>query len=139
LPTVKIRDPHKGESIDVRVVEGGSQLMRSLGQALMTHQDYPEPKSEIEAELLGQFMQNTNDYRDIWEDIGAEGRIRAEFEFTQELTSLRAAGFTVNAGLCQKVIEGGIGDPASCPAAYLVIRGSDMNSESVASTRLASN
>jgi hypothetical protein len=85
----------------------------------------PEPRSNEEAELFGEFFQNATDFRDIWDEIEPSGRIQAEFSMSREITRLREAGLLVYAGTKQHIIEGGVKAPESWLVAYLVIRRSN--------------
>lgn len=106
-------------------IDTGKELMNVLAHTLATHHDNPEPRSSEEAELIGGFLQNASDYRDIWDEIEPSGRIHAEFSMSGEITRLREVGLVAYAGVKKHVIEGGVKAPEPWPVAYLVIRRSD--------------
>ena len=88
-------------------IDTSKELMNVVAHTLAAHHDNPEPQSIEEAELIGGFFQNTTDYIDIWDEIEASGRIKAEFSISEDITRLREAGLVVYAGVKQHVIEGG--------------------------------
>src|SRR5450759_3391962 len=125
IPTIKIRDPEVGKLVTLQRIDTGKELMNVLAHTLAAHHDNPEPRSSEEAELIGEFFQNTSDYIDIWDDIEPSGRIKAEFSMSEEITRLREAGLVVYTGVKNHVIEGGVKAPEPWPVAYIVIRRSD--------------
>ncbi len=125
VPAIKIRDPEAGKPVMLQRIDTGKELMNILAHTLAEQHDNPEPRSIEEAELIGGFLQNATDYRDIWDEIEPSGRIQAEFTLSGEITRLREAGLVVYAGVKQHVIEGGVNAPEPWPVAYIVIRRSD--------------
>lgn len=122
IPAIKIRDPEVGKPVMLQRIDTGKELMNVLAHTLAAHHDHPEPRSIKEAELIGEFFQNTSDYIDIWDVIEPSGRIKAEFSMSEEITRLREAGLVVYTGVKNHVIEGGVKAPEPWPVAYLVIR-----------------
>jgi hypothetical protein len=120
-PTIKVRDPVADKPVALQLIDTGKELMNVVAHTLAAQHGNPEPRSNDEAELIGQFFQSTSDYIDIWKDIGPSGRIQAEFSMSEEITRLREAGLVVYAGVKQFVIEGGAQAPAPWPVAYIVI------------------
>ncbi len=57
--------------------------------------DTPEPESEYERELIGAFLQNLEDYGNIWDDLGAKQRMEAEQELKALVEELADSGFWV--------------------------------------------
>src|SRR5258708_3053298 len=125
IPAIKIRDPEAGKPVMLQRIDTGKELMNIVAHTLAANQDNPKPRSIEEAELIGGFLQNATDWRDIWDEIEPSGRIQAEFSMSEEITRLREAGLVVYAGVRQHVIEGGVEAPAPWPVAYIVIRRSD--------------
>jgi len=97
IPAIKIRDPEAGKPVILQRIDTGKELMNVLAHTLAAHHDNPEPRCIEEAELIGEFFQNTTDYTDIWDDIEPSGRILAEFSMSGEITRLREAGLVVYA------------------------------------------
>ena len=125
IPAITIRDPEAGKPVMLQRIDTGKELMNVLAHTLAAHHDNPEPGSIEEAELIGEFFQNTTDYIDIWDDIEPSGRIQAEFSMSGELTRLHEAGLAVYVGVKNHIIEGGVKAPEPWPVAYIVIRRRD--------------
>ena len=121
IPAIKIRDPDAGKPVLLQRIDTGKELMNVVAHTLAAHHDNPEPRSIEEAELIGEFFQNTTDYTDIWGEIEPSGHIQAEFAMSSEITRLREAGLVVYAGVKEHVIEGGVEAPAPWPVACIVI------------------
>jgi len=85
-----------------------------------------EPQTESEAALVGSFLQGIRDWGDIWDDIGAEAQVRAQYSLAQELRSLEEAGFGVYAARQKRRMKIGGGDATDWSiAAVAVLRGLD--------------
>lgn len=83
-----------------------------------------EPSDEFEVGLVGGFLQGVQDWGDIWNDIGADGQVRAQFAFASEIKELEEAGFGVYAVRQKRRIRIGPGDPTEWSiAAIAVLRG----------------
>jgi hypothetical protein len=134
IPAIKIRDPEEGKPVMLQRIDTGIELMNVLAYTLATHHDNPDPRSIQKAELIGRFLQNASDYRDIWDEIEPSGRIQADFSMSGEITRLREAGLVAYAGVKKHIIEGGVKAPEPWPVAYLVIRISDDDSIKASST-----
>lgn len=110
---VRIRDPDSLAPTVLHLIETGQQLMASWGGAMSSEiGDRPEPRDRAEVELLGGFLANVSDWAEIWNEIGHGGRLEAEFELSDQLRALLAAGFVVYSGERELVVEGGHGAPA---------------------------
>lgn len=81
----------------VRVQNGGALCTLLVGAKTMDLGN-DEPEDQEEVVIIGSFLQMCQDYADIFEDLRAEDRIRAEFEITQEIKRLAESGFWVFAG-----------------------------------------
>jgi len=117
IPAIKIRDPEAGKPVMLQRIDTGKELMNIVAHTLAAHHDNPEPRSAEEAELIGEFFQNTSDYTYIWDDIEPSGRIQAEFSMSGEITHLLEAGLVVYTGVKEHVIEGGVKAPEPWPVA----------------------
>lgn len=85
-----------------------------------------EPETQSEADLVGGFLQGIQDWGDIWEDIGAEGQVRAQYSLAQDLRALEDAGFGVYAVRQRRRLKIGAGDATDWSiAAVAVLRGLD--------------
>lgn len=124
-PATRVRDPEAGKPVVLQRMDTGKELMSVVARTFTIHHNSPESRSSEEAELIGDFFQNTSDYIDIWDDIGPSERIEAEFWLSGEITRLREAGLIVYAAARNHVLEGGVGAPTPWPVAYIDIRRSD--------------
>jgi hypothetical protein len=120
-PPIRVRDPEAGKPIALRLINTGKELMYFATHKHDTRHSSPEPRSAEEAELMSAFLQCVTDYNDIWDDIGPNGRIQAEFSMTEEIAQLREAGLVVYAAARNHVLEGGVGGPSSWSVAYIRI------------------
>lgn len=124
-PPIRVRDPKAGKPITLQRIDAGKELMSVASHKYAIHHDNPEPQSTEEAALMGAFLQSVTDYNDIWDDIGPNGRLQAEFSISEDIAQLREAGLIVYAAAANHTIEGGVLPPAPWPVAYIVIRRSD--------------
>jgi len=124
-PPIRVRDPEVSKPIALQRVDTGKGLLHIASHKYAIHHDNSEPRSVEEAELMGAFLQSVTDYNDIWDDIGPNGRIQAEFSMTEEITRLRDVGLVVYAGTRNHILEGGVRAPSPWPVAYVVISRSD--------------
>jgi hypothetical protein len=122
---LKVRNPEVNKPVALRPIETGKELMNIASHKYAIHHNSPESQSAKEAELIGAFLQRVMDCNDIWDDIGVNGRIQAEFSMTEEIAQLREAGLGVYAVARNHILEGGVGVPSLWPVAYVVIRRSD--------------
>lgn len=130
-PPIRVRDPEAGKPIALRLIETGKELMSIASHKHAIHHDSPEPQSSEEAELMGAFLQSVTDYNDIWDDIGPNGRIQAEFSISEDIAKLREVGLVVYAAARNHVLEGGVGGPSPWLVAYIAIRRSDEETSSM--------
>lgn len=56
-----------------------------------------QPRTSDEADMLADFFQNIQDLNDLWSDIGASGRIRAQFDLDVAIQDLYAKGWLIYA------------------------------------------
>jgi len=83
-----------------------------------------DPRSESEAALVGGFLQDVQDWGDIWDEIEADGRVRAQYSLGSEIKALEEAGFGVYAVRQKRRLNIGSGDPMDWSvAAVAVLRG----------------
>jgi len=57
--------------------------------------DHDEPETEEEAKLIGSFLQNIQDWGDIWSDLESSQRVEASFSLTKDIKEIETAGFLV--------------------------------------------
>jgi transcriptional regulator with XRE-family HTH domain len=87
--------PHDEESVVLeRITEGKALLNICRGaHAYLPHHD--DLKTEEEAELVGAFLQNVQDYGDIYGDLDISHVVKASVQFTKDIEDLDEAGFWV--------------------------------------------
>lgn len=78
-------------------VDTGTQLCNSVIGCEMFYFNNDQPKTDEEAELIGDFAQNFQDYGDIWSEIESKNRVFAQFEFDKQISELNKQGFLVYA------------------------------------------
>ncbi|MCW5553985.1 MAG: hypothetical protein KIS67_17750 [Verrucomicrobiae bacterium] len=88
----------KGQQLKIWLLDRihtGKELM-AVFEGVCTHLlDHDEPQSEQEMELLGNFLQDVQDWIDARGDIESSGRVRAGFELSKRIKELEAVGFYV--------------------------------------------
>lgn len=83
-----------------------------------------EPCDEPEAALVGEFLQNIQDWGCLWDDIEANERVRAQYSLGNEIKKLEGAGFGVYAVRQKRRIKLNSSDPTDWHvAAVAVLRG----------------
>jgi hypothetical protein len=105
----------------VRLMLSGDQLFKCSEGVLGSLQDTPSGLTEEETELVGGFLQEFTDYRDIWDDIGPLEHMRAIASMGRQIESLLAAGFMVFAGREIRQIEGGGQPPSPWPIVVIQV------------------
>lgn len=79
----------------------GNDVVGVIAGAHLYDHDHDELASEEEVELVGGFLQNVQDYGDIWRELESGARVRATFDMKQELDKLDGQGFWVFGGRTQ--------------------------------------
>jgi hypothetical protein len=112
VPPVRIRRI-KGNipSHLVRLTSGGD-VFRVLDRASGYLLEHDDPKSETEAELIGGFLQDAQDWADISGDLEPSDRVRATLQLTKALRALDETGFWVFGATETRRVEGGV-EPSS--------------------------
>jgi len=118
---VRIRDLKAGAPVPLYRATKGSEVVGVVGGSHAFQYDKPDDLTEDEVDLLGGFLQDLNDWMDIWGDLGPADRLRAELSVSRGLDALQAAGFVVHVGTRDQVLEGGIGPPSRWSTAVLVV------------------
>ncbi len=78
----------------VRLTSGGD-IMKIVGDASASSFEHVELHSEAEVDLVGHFLQEAQDYGEMWSDMEAAARVKATFKMTSLLHELEQAGFCV--------------------------------------------
>jgi hypothetical protein len=76
-------------------IEKGKGLLDSIAGSHLFYFENDQPESEEEAHLIGDFLQNAQDYIDIWDAIESKDRVLAQFNLEAEIQQLESAGFLV--------------------------------------------
>jgi hypothetical protein len=82
----------------------------------------PENLDEELAAQIGGFLENLQDYRDLWDDLGAASQIQGYRSFTKELNDLEAVGLGVFAGIEAASLQGGLKPPSRWNILHLAIQ-----------------
>ena len=93
-------EPLKQESKQPKIyllnrIQTGKQLMDVFGGAYSHFLNHDEPQDEQEVEMLGGFLQDVQDWIDIWDGIESGERVRAGFGLSKTIKGLEDAGFYV--------------------------------------------
>ena len=78
-------------------VDSGTQFCNLVVGCDAFHFNNDQPKTQEEAELIGNFLQRFQDYSDIWSEIESKDKILAQFEFDRQISELNEQGFVVYA------------------------------------------
>ena len=100
-------------------VTSGQEIMRITGGAFAYSFDHDEPESDTEVDLIGDFLQEAQDWGDLWSDLEAGGQVRAGYRMSTLIRELQEAGFWVFGGREIQRIEGGEHEPSPWPVAIL--------------------
>jgi len=89
-------EPSEASSISFLVrVTSGRDLLMVVGGADAFQFDQDELSAEDELELVADFLQDLQDYGEIWDDIGAAEHVRTMHRFTERIETLSELGFWV--------------------------------------------
>lgn len=111
----------------------GRELMMIASGSCQAHIDHAEPGSDEEANLLASFLQEVQDWIDLWGEIDSGERAKAGFAVSERIGELDRAGFWVFGAAEMRRIEGGFGLPSGWPVVHLlIVRSSDPSIISVA-------
>ena len=101
----------------------GQDLAKVVGSALAFSFEHDDPQTDTEVELLSGFLQEAQDWGELWPDLDAGGRVRAAHRMNTLVHELEAAAFWVFGGTEVQILKGGVGTPSEFPVAILrVIR-----------------
>jgi len=76
-------------------MNSGADLFAIVGGAHFSSAENEELKNEAEVELVGGFLQEMDDWGDMWSELEPGERVRQNFEFTRKLKGLEETGFVV--------------------------------------------
>jgi len=76
-------------------VLSGQEIINIAGGAYGSLFDYEEPISAAETEMIADFLQEVQDWAELWDEIEAGERVKATFGLTEKLHQLEEAGLWV--------------------------------------------
>ncbi len=77
------------------LVNSGNELVSTIAGSHLYSFDNDQLRTGEEVDLVESFVQNLQDYADIWGELEAGQRVRAEFDLQTELNNLAQHGFLV--------------------------------------------
>ncbi|MCB8946369.1 MAG: hypothetical protein H6653_00010 [Ardenticatenaceae bacterium] len=91
-------------------IDNGTQLWNTVIQCDAYTFDNPHPKTQKEAELIGDFTQTIVDYGDIFNEINNRDKLQMQLELDKEIQAMEDAGFLIYAAaqleqLSSKTVE----------------------------------
>lgn len=97
----------------------GREVLDIVAGACAGSMDHDELVYEAEVELVGAFLQNAQDWGELFDDLEPQQRVEAAFSLSAGLRELEQAGFWIFGGREVQIMEGGFGGPSSWPVAVL--------------------
>jgi len=76
-------------------IRTGKGLMALAAGAYGSQLDHDEPENEEEANLIGDFLQDVQDWGDVWDSIDSGEHVRGRFFLTRKIQALEGNGFAV--------------------------------------------
>jgi hypothetical protein len=119
-PRLRVRRDRSVEAQLVYLTASGRDLMTAAGGAHAAEVLIPEVANTVEADLVGGFVQNVQDWGELWDEIPMAERLKAELDLTYAVKELQEAGFVVYIGQRRDALEGN-GVPTSWTVAVLHI------------------
>ncbi len=99
----------------------GQDLMAVVEGACAYAMGHDELENDPEVELVASFLQELEDWGDLWRDVGAGERTRISFQLGRDLKAIEEAGFAVFGGRELQRIEGGAAAPTDWPVAIVKV------------------
>jgi hypothetical protein len=76
-------------------IRTGKELGAIIGGSCAFVFDHDEPETDEEAKLIGNFLQNIQDWGDLWSDMESSQHVEARFSLTKDIKEIETAGFLV--------------------------------------------
>src|SRR5262249_49780222 len=102
-------------------VTTGSNLFRFVGGVEAFELDNDELTSESEVAVVGAFLQDLQDWNDVWDDIGSAEQLRVIHRYTERIQELEQLGLWVFALRHRRDVGAG-GNPVSLDVGAVFIR-----------------
>lgn len=119
VPHVRIRRIKENIPPFLTRVLSGQEIINIAGGAYGSLFDYEEPISAAETEMIADFLQEVQDWAELWDEIEAGERVKATFGLTEKLHQLEEAGLWVFGAREVRKLEGGTQPPSPWPIAIL--------------------
>jgi hypothetical protein len=119
---ISVRRNRSSYGVLVYLAASGRDLMAAAGGAHAAEVSTPEVDDIAEADLVGGFVQDVQDWAELWDEIPFAERLRAEVSLTEAINELQEAGFVVYCGRRRDILEGGVSAPMPWNVAMLHIR-----------------
>ncbi len=101
----------------------GQDITNIVGEACGFSFEHDEPASKEENEIIGEFLQEAQDWGDLWSGLEAGERVNGTYRMSTLLRNLEENGFWVFGAREVQRLEGGVRTPSPFPVAILrVIR-----------------
>ena len=109
-------------------VTSGKDLLAMISGTFAHYPDHDSDLSDEEVELVGGFMQEVSDWRDIGKDLEPIERVRTAKRLHDLIQELESREFYVFAASEAQRLEGGVSAPSNWPVLHLsVLRASNPN------------
>jgi hypothetical protein len=100
-------------------LSSGKEIMAIVGGACEGSFDHDEFESEAEMELVARFLQEVQDWGELWSGLEAGEQVRTCFRVNTLLEELEEAGFRIFGERQAQWLEGGARPPSSFPLAII--------------------
>jgi hypothetical protein len=104
-------------------IETGKELAQVIANSHMFQFFNDGPQDRRETDQVAAFLQDTQDWGDIWDDIGAGGRVEAELTMHESLVALTKEGWSVYGGRTKRKVKLGTEVTSVDVAALAVVKG----------------
>lgn len=125
VPEVRIRRIKENIPPFLVRLNSGREIMDIVGESYGYLFDHEEPRSQAEAELISQFLQDIHDWGDLWREIEPGERVKATFGLSESLRDLETSGLALFGAREIRHIEGGVGPAGPWPIAILKVARTD--------------
>ena len=106
----------------------GKQLIDLISGSYAFSMDHDELRTEEEANLIGGFFQELQDWMDFIDEMEPVDRVKGAYNLTQLIQEVEQSGFFVFAGREIQILEGGVSnEPSNWPVALVRILRNDNN------------
>ena len=95
VPHVRIRRIKENVPPFLTRVLSGQEIINIAGGAYGSQFDYEEPVFAAEAEMIADFLQEVQNWAELWDEIEAGEQVKATFGLTEKLHQLEEAGLWV--------------------------------------------